>query len=37
VPEKLARGAIRVSLGPTTTARDIDALLAALERVLARY
>lgn len=37
VPETLARGAIRVSLGPTTTARDIDALLAALERVLARY
>ena len=37
VPETLARSAIRVSLGPPTTARDIDALLAALERVLARY
>ncbi|NMA46411.1 MAG: aminotransferase class V-fold PLP-dependent enzyme [Lentisphaerae bacterium] len=37
VPEKIARGAIRVSLGPRTSAQDIDALLAALERVLARY
>jgi cysteine desulfurase len=37
VPEKLARSAIRVSLGPSSSSEDIDTLLSALARVLARY
>ncbi len=34
--DERARGAIRVSLGPGNTAEDIDALLAALPRAIAR-
>lgn len=36
VPEAEARGALRFTLGPTTTADEIDALLAVLPDVLAR-
>jgi len=36
VPERAARGALRFSLGRTSTDADIDALLAALPQVVAR-
>lgn len=37
VDEPLAKGAIRVSLGPTSTRDEVDRFLAALERAVARF
>jgi cysteine desulfurase len=36
VPEPLARGALRLTLGHTTTAADVDAALAALPGAVER-